>query len=259
MGHVRDDAVVASALEASDAGMPDADNAALHGVAVKTIRRWRRLYQRRGLPRGQRHTTVPCPRCTGASLDESAYAELLGWYLGDGHISAGRRGVWNLHVYNDQRYAELNAHIADLMRAVKPGGRPHTRQVPGCVVTTVSWRHWLCLFPQHAPGRKHERPIVLRMWQRHIVERHPRDFLRGLFHSDGCRVDNWATHEVRGETKRYDYARWQFVNHSEDILDLCAWALDLAGIASRRSKSTTISVSRREDVRRLDAFIGPKS
>jgi hypothetical protein len=182
MGHVRPSAVVASALAASDAGVKDADNAAAHGVAVKTIRRWRRLYQRQGLPRGQAHTSVPCHRCDRAPLDEPAYAELLGWYLGDGYLSAGRRGVWHLHVYNDARYTLLNAHIATVMRRVKPGGRPHTRFRPGCLVTTVSWKHWPCLFPQHGPGRKHERPILLEDWQREIVERHPGDFLRGLFH-----------------------------------------------------------------------------
>jgi transposase-like protein len=49
MVHIRADAVVASALAMSDAGVPDVDNARHHGVAVKTIRRWRRLYQRRCL------------------------------------------------------------------------------------------------------------------------------------------------------------------------------------------------------------------
>ncbi|MBO9520400.1 MAG: hypothetical protein J7518_02585 [Nocardioidaceae bacterium] len=153
MVHIRSDETVASALRASAAGVPDALNAERHGVAVKTIRRWRRLYVRRGQPRGQRHTAVSCPRCDDAPLEEAAYAELLGWYLGDGHISLGRRGVYNLHVYNDVRYTEDNARIASLMRQVKPGGRPHTRLVPGCVVTTVSWKHWPCLFPQHGPGR----------------------------------------------------------------------------------------------------------
>ena len=95
---------MASALRASDEGMPDAENARRHGVAIKTIRRWRRLYQRRGLPRGQAHTTVPCPRCDGAALDEASYAELLGWYLGDGPLSRGRRDVLNLRVCNDGRY-----------------------------------------------------------------------------------------------------------------------------------------------------------
>jgi hypothetical protein len=259
MGHIRSDEVVASALAASDAGMRDADNATLHGVAVKTIRRWRRLYQRRGLPRGQAHTAAPCPRCTETSLDETAYAELLGWYLGDGYISSGRRDVWNLHIYNDATYVGLNNHVADLMRRVKPRGRPHTRRVPGCLITTISWKHWLCLFPQHGHGRKHERPIVLAPWQAGVVEQHPGDFLRGLFHSDGCRTNNWATRLVGGEKKRYDYPRWEFVNRSDDILDLCTWALDICGIRWRRPRVNAIAVSRRLDVARLDELIGPKA
>ena len=145
------------------------------------------------------------------------------------------------------------------MRRVKPGGRPHTRLRPGCLVTTVSWKHWPCLFPQHGPGRKHEREIRLEDWQRDIVERYPGDFLRGLFHSDGSRTANWARRTVAGVPKRYDYPRWEFVNRSDDILDLCAWALDLCGIAWRRPRATAVAVSRRDDVRRLDALIGLKT
>jgi hypothetical protein len=222
MPHVRPQSVVDSALAASDAGLPDADNAAHHGVAVKTIRRWRRLYQRRGLPRGQTHLAPPCPRCDAGPLDPAAYAELLGWYLGDGHITEGRRQVFNLHVINDVKYTVLNRRIAELMRSVKPNSRPHTRRVTGAVITTVSWKHWPCLFPQHGPGRKHDRAIVLDPWQRDVVKAHPADFLRGLFHSDGCRANNWATREVAGVRKRYDYPRWQFTNSSGDIRGLCS-------------------------------------
>jgi hypothetical protein len=259
MPHVRSQAVVDAALAASDAGMSDADNAQLHGVAVKTVRRWRRLYQRRGQARGQTHLAPPCPRCDGADLVGAAYAELLGWYLGDGYISEGRRGVFNLHVYNDRRYVELNARILDLMRLVKPGSRPHTRLVPGVVVSTVSWKHWPCLIPQHGPGRKHERTIALEAWQREVVEAHPGDFLRGLFHSDGCRARNWTTRVVGGEKRRYDYPRWQFTNRSDDIRDLCCWALDLVDVPWRPSGRWVVSVSRREAVARLDALIGPKT
>ena len=42
------------------------------------------------------------------------------------------------------------------------------------------------LFPQHGPGRKHERPIVLAAWQDEVVRAHPGHFLRGLLHSDGA-------------------------------------------------------------------------
>ncbi len=250
---------VASALRASDAGMRDRNNAALHGVSARTIRRWRSTYQRQGLPRGQAHTSVPCPRCDDVELDGAAYAEIPGWYLGDGHISRGRRGVYNLHVVNDLRYVEDNERLKVVLARVKPGGRPHTRLVPGAVITTVSWKHWPCLIPQLGPGRKHERPIVLEGWQRAVVEAHPGPFLRGLFHSDGCRARNWTRRVVAGATKRYDYPRWQFTNNSEDIRELCSWALDLAGIPWRRSNWKTISVSTRAGVARLDELIGLKA
>jgi hypothetical protein len=236
--------------------MPDRENALLHGVALKTIRRWRRLYQRRGLPRGQAHLRAPSPRCADGPLDGPAYAELLGWYLGDGHISRGRRDVFNLHVFNDVTYPECNEHIQDLMRRVKPRSRPHTRMLPGCVVTTVSWKHWPCLFPQHGPGRKHQRQLGMTAWQWEIVGAHPADFLRGFFHSDGARVRNWATRMVAGERKRHDYPRWQFMNHSTEIRTWCRETLDLVGVAWRQSGRYTISVSRRESVARLDRLIG---
>lgn len=259
MTHVRPRETVDSALRDSDLGMSDADNASKHGVAVKTIRRWRRLYQRRGQVRGQSHTSVACPRCDKAHLDDAAYSELLGWYLGDGHISHGRGRVFNLHVVNDARYVDDNIRIAELMARVKPGGRPHTRIAPGCVITTVSWIHWPCLFPQHGPGRKHDRPIVLADWQRRVIESNPGAFPRGLFHSDGSRVRNWARRPVAGELKTYNYPRWQFVNASQDIRELCCWALDLVDIPWRQSNVRVISVSRREAVAHLDELIGPKS
>ena len=260
MARIRSDETVASALKCSDAGMRDADNAALHGVAIKTIRRWRRLYQRRGVLRGQSHTSARCPRCDGAALDAAAYAELFGWYLGDGWLENHRKsGVYALHIYTDERYTSLTARILDLMRAVKPASRPHTRRVTGCVIHTVSWRHWVCLLPQHGPGRKHERTLVLEPWQQEIVDAYPAAFLRGLFHSDGCRLTNWATRSVDGQTKRYEYGRWQFVNHSTDLQRFCTDALDRLGIPWRQSSWKTISVSRRDAVARLDAVIGPKT
>ena len=42
-------------------------------------------------------------------------------------------------------------------------------------------------------------------------------------------------------------------------LGLCTWALDLREIAWRHPRVNAIAVSRRDDVRRLDNLIGPKS
>jgi hypothetical protein len=250
--------VVDSAMRASDAGVPDSENANRHGVAVATIRRWRRLYQRRGLARGQAHLSATCPRCDGGPLDAEAYAELLGWYLGDGHISRAHRDVYALHIYNDLAYPRLSQDVADLMRRVKPGCRPHTRQLRGCLAITVSWKHWPCLFPQHGPGRKHERTLRLEDWQRDIVTAAPAALVRGLMHSDGCRVNNWARRTVAGEPKRYDYPRWQFVNHSADIRAWCCDALDLLDVPWRASSWRTIPVSTRAGVARLDELVGRK-
>jgi hypothetical protein len=63
---------------------------------------------------------------------------------------------------------------------------------------------------------------------------------------------------VAGVRKRYDCPRWEFVNHSEDILALCAWALDLCGIARRRPRPVCVAVSRRDGGGRLDDLVGLK-
>jgi hypothetical protein len=229
----------------------------MHGVAVKTVRRWRRLYQRQGKARGAGRPSS-CPRCDDAPLDATAYAHLLGWYLGDGHIAAARRGVFVLAIFCDERYPGLHAEVLETMRLVKPSGKPHQRHQPGLINTAVSWKHWPCLFPQHGPGRKHERPMVLADWQRALVEAHPGRLLRGLFHSDGCRITNWTTKTVAGEVKRYEYPRYFFKNSSFDILALCCWALDLLSIRWRRPSPTAVSVARRDAVAALDEHVGPK-
>ncbi|GAB2758683.1 hypothetical protein GCM10027020_08680 [Nocardioides salsibiostraticola] len=200
-----------------------------------------------------------CPRCDpSVVLDTPSYAALRGFYLGDGCLSAAKR-YYALRISCDAVHPGVVDDVSVVISRVRPtAGVVHVR-APGCTVVQSNWQHRPCLFPQHGPGRKHLRPIVLEPWQRTIVEDHSAAFLRGLFHSDGCRVKNWATRMVAGKKKRYDYPRWQFVNESADIRELCCWALDLVEIAWRPSNRKTISVSRRADVARLDSLIGLKS
>ena len=87
----------------------------------------------------------------------------------------------------------------------------------------------------------------------------PGPFLRGLFHSDGARVNNWATRVVAGEKRRYDYPRWQNTFVSPEIRGWCCDALDLVGVPWRQSNAKTISVSTRAGVARLDELLGPKA
>lgn len=207
----------------------------------------------------RRRAAGDCFVCEGSVPQEAgAYAGLLGYYLGDGCISAMGR-TYALRVSCDRTLPGTVEDVEAVMAAVHPEGRVGRVPAPGVVEVKGYWNHWPCLFPQHGPGHKHERTLVLEAWQRQIVEDHPADFLRGLFHSDGCRVNNWATQLVAGERKRYDYPRWQFVNVSDDIRGFCTDALDLLDIPWRQSKWNCISVSTRAGVARLDELIGLKS
>ncbi len=218
-------------------------------VSRSTLRAWETAPK--GLP------TRTCPRCDSRDLDAPEYSALLGYYLGDGCISRARR-CHTLRISCDNVYPAV---IDDVSRCVAVVRRGAVLKVPapGCTVVQAGWKHWPCLFPQHGPGRKHERPVALEAWQRAIVEQHPAEFLRGLFHSDGSRVRNWARRPVAGELKRYDYPRWQFSNTSADIRALCCWALDLVEVEWRASSRQHVSVSKRAAVARLDELIGPKA
>jgi hypothetical protein len=196
--------------------------------------------------------------CDDAPLATASYAALLGYYLGDGCLSRGR-GCHVLRVSCDAGWPGIVCDVSTCISAVRPGRQPSRVRAPGAVVVQSNWKHWTCLFPQHGAGKKHDRPIILEGWQREVVATHAGAFLRGLFHSDGCRVRNWTRRMVAGEMKRYDYPRWQFTNHSTDIRELCCWALDLVDIPWRQSNHVTISVSRRAAVASLDQLIGPKS
>ena len=220
-----------------------------HAVARATLREW--------VNTGGAYSArfVACPR--DEEMDGSAYGHLLGLYLGDGCLSRHPRSVYALRVACDARYQRLIQECTDSIRQLVPSSVT-INPAPGCVQVTAYSKHWPCLFPQHGAGRKHERSIVLGPWQVEIVERYPGRFVKGLFHSDGCRITNWTERVVGGELKRYEYPRYFFTNYSDDILKLCEWALDLLGVDHRRSNTRNISVARRPSVALLDEHVGAK-
>lgn len=146
------------------------------------------------------------------------------------------------------------------VKDVMPLSSVYLRTRPGIACTYVQSvsRHWPCLFPQHGPGKKHERKIELEVWQQRIVGEFTAAFVRGLFHSDGCRTINRIHRRCKDGDRWYEYPRYFFTNYSTDILGLCGGSLDVLGIDWRLSKRTDITVSRRRAVARLDQFVGPK-
>ena len=126
------------------------------------------------------------------------------------------------------------------------------RDVPSHVEVSSFSKSWPCLLPQHGPGKKHQRPIVLTDWQLELGARWPDQLVRGLIHSDGCRFQNTG----RGN---WSWPRYAFSNLSDDIRSIFCHACDQLGVHWTRSGKRTIYVSRKADVARLDEFIGPKA
>ncbi|MBT2402316.1 MULTISPECIES: helix-turn-helix domain-containing protein [unclassified Streptomyces] len=239
-------------------GTRNADVARRLNVPLGTIGYWKHVDRaKRGECPGAHNPD--CPRCDGSTLDTQAYAYLLGLYLGDGHISQySRHRVPNLMITCDDKWPGLMDSAEQAMQRVFPFNQVCRVRKVGCHNVKVYSKHLECLFPQHGPGRKHERPITLEGWQQVIVDVYPWEFLRGLIHSDGCRITNWT---VRNG-KRYEYPRYFFTNKSDDIRKLCTDTLTKVGIQwtilARGSDPFNVSVARKGSVALMDAHIGPK-
>jgi hypothetical protein len=192
--------------------------------------------------------------------DHAAYSYLLGLYLGDGWVGAtGRRTQLVFRL--DAEYPAIIGACAAAAQAVLRDSRVRVYDVRDqrCVGVTSYDRRWLELFPQAGPGRKHERPIALANWQRAIVDRFPKPFLRGLIHSDGCRcVNRFKTKLPSGRVAEYEYPRY-FSNLSADIRALFCEYCERLGVRWTQSNHRNISVSHRRSVAILDGFIGPKA
>ena len=180
--------------------------------------------------------------------DSWSYSYLLGMYLGDGCISANRR-TYRLVITCDAAYPTHHRGLLGGDDASDPlpdrcacnphrGATLHARRGDS--------KRWPEAFPQHGPGRKHDRKIELAPWQREFVDRFPQEFLRGLLHSDGCRtVNRFKTKLPSGRVAEYAYPRWFFSNRSDDIRGLFCEYCERLGIRWTQSNPRNISVSHR--------------
>lgn len=191
-------------------------------------------------------------------MDGEAYSYRLGAYLGDGCLALHPRRVYRLRIACDLRYPDIVNEIATHVVVVRGVDDVGFTLAKACVVVSAYWKHWPCVFPQHGPGRKHERQIELADWQAQMVATHPKSLIRGLIHSDGTRHINEVPRMLSNGIKRYRYPRYMFTNYSSDILRIFTDTLDLLGVLWTQTSPRDISVARREDVAFLDTFVGPK-
>lgn len=233
------------ALSLAQAGLNDCEISRRTGVPRSTVRDWRR-------PAAER---TRCPRCWRAVhrpvlFADGDYAELLGMYLGDGCLSQTSRAM-RLRLSLDARYPGIVEDSRRLLARCFPYNPVGISTADGgsTVIVSVYSNHLTCLFPQHAPGKKHERPIVLEPWQRACVEGFPWRFLRGCIRSDGCAFIN--------RTGKYSYLTYDFCNLSSDIRGLFTHCCDLVGVEYRH-RGDRVRVNRRPSVALMYAHIGVK-
>ena len=247
--------VVDEVLALARGGVPKLRIARTVGVDVGTVRTW---IANDGIRAGRSIGCIGDDCAMRHHIDAEAYAYLFGQYLGDGWVDLnGRRGVYRLVISCCAAYPGIVDEVQQAIETVLPDNRVGRVPRQGVVNVQTYSTHWRCLLPQAAPGKKHLRRIVLEPWQETIVLiDHPRPFLRGLIHSDGCRAIN----RVRGASGRqYEYPRYQFTNRSDDIRTLFERACEAVGVDWRRMNAVNVAVSRRESVALLDTFVGPKA
>lgn len=238
-------------------GMGDREIAARTGIPRRTVCDWR---SGRNLLRDRAPLRFEsrCAQDHGLStLPGKEYAYVLGLYLGDGCISPAKRGVYRLRITLDARYPGIISECQGALNAIFPQKKAHAgrRRESRCVDVSMWSKHWPCLIPQHGRGRKHERLIQLTRWQFELVKRNRGAFLRGLIHSDGCRI---IARERSGSSVRAA-PRYLFSNCSENIKKLFCDSCDALGIRWTRPSDTQIAIYRKESVAILDEFVGPKA
>jgi hypothetical protein len=229
-------------------GASDYAIAGITGIPRGTVQHWR-THPRRGPQKAAVSRWSP--------PDAPAYAYLLGLYLGDGCLDP--RGS-PLMIALDAGYPGIVDAAEAAITATVPGITVRRyRPKDNLIRVLASSPVWKQAFPQHGPGRKHDRPIVLAKWQLKITRAHARDLLRGLIHSDGCRTTNrFKTKLPSGRVATYEYPRYFFSNLSEDIRRIFCDHCELLGIRWTQSNPRNISISHRESVALMDEFIGPK-
>lgn len=223
------------------------------GISRAAIRSWQdRIEPRLRMPH-------PDP---GPPSDESAYAYLLGLYLGDGCMSPHPRGGYYLRIACADAWPGLIEECRRAIGRVRPGVGVYVAQKQGCVAVTSYSRSWPVLFPQHGPGKKHERPIVLEPWQQAIVDAHPwnSSAVSSTPTAVGSPTGRPGWSPVSGSATSIPGT--SFTNVSDDIRRLYTDTLDKLGIewthCTRNGNPFNISVARKASVALMDAHVGPK-
>jgi hypothetical protein len=253
-------AIRAKIRELIAAGVNDCEISRRTGIPRATVRDIRRP------PYVRKIEPEVCPRCWRAAkpmrFTPDDYAELLGLYLGDRCISQHPRTT-RLRITLDLKYPQIIEDARAMLARCMPSNGvdvSHGGTTGNCVNVSVYSQHLPCLFPQHGPGKKHERHIELEPWQERLVEAAPWALLCGLIRSDGCAFVN-RTDIHRPEP--YEYLSYAFSNKSAGIVDLFTRSCESVGVEYRRTLNErrafwAVRINRRASVQLMLDNIGLK-
>ena len=117
------------------------------------------------------------------------------------------------------------------------------------------------IFPQHGKGLKCDRDVSLKDWQIGYVKQYPKEFLKGLIKSDGCRYVINSKHK----NVIYQQQVYNFTNTSKDIVDAFIWCCDILGIhytmhtrarkEPRHHDTFCVTIAKKKDVDFLNTFM----
>lgn len=165
---------------------------------------------------------------------QKAYSYTLAVYLCDGHIiEVASKRTHLLRLFNDIKYPNDSLEWKNNLQKILPNNvcnqyNPKNRNI---FLTTIHSCLLPNLFPQHGKGEKHNRKLVLQDWQKEIITKYPKEFIRGCIQSDGCVY-------IHKQGMR-EYKKHAFVNKSEDIVEFFLYTLSLVGIKKEKWKSKT--------------------
>jgi hypothetical protein len=187
----------------------------------------------------------------------------LGVYLGDGYINLHntKYGIYKIRITQDIKYPKLIQEYTDSLRCiVSPNVGTVTKN--NTVTVYCYSKNLPSLFPQHGSGLKNSRDVSLCDWQMDIITQFPKQFIRGMLHTDGSR---YITSD--------GYMRYNFTNTSPDIIKVFCLICDTLALHYTRhdrpsitpktrtpsgSIKTTITFNKKQDIELLDSFVGPK-
>ena len=233
-------------------GSSDYDIARQTGVPRSTVQKWRSRPRKRRGPRDWTGWRPP---------DGATYCYMLGLYLGDGHIVYRDGRPRSFRLYLDDAYPDLIREATAALDLTLAPARTRAYNWGREKRTILQICHpvMLSAFPQHGPGKKHDRKIELVEWQLDLTRAHPEALVRGLIHSDGCRsINRFKTKLPSGRVKEYAYPRYFFSNLSGDIVGIFRDHCALLGVRTSMSNYRNVSISDKASVAILDQVVGPK-